>query len=172
MIASFYRIVALCLFVAGVPSQAMMHGVDGDMVFKAHEHQFQVHQRAGQDFELVQADVPFSNDGEFFKDAFQHAEGGSKYLGSNNPVVGSSSRYMGFVKSDKKGPRQMYFYSLIQPEDKLGRKMDLNQDTQASILWKLHTKTGQVEMLQMDFLKRKPDVEWGFETLEDIVKHH
>ena len=68
--------------------------------------------------------------------------------------------------------KETYFYNVVQPEDKLGRKLGLEDDKVATMFWKHEPSSGRYKVLRIDVLERMPNVEWDLDTLSNVMRHH
>ncbi|SPC64104.1 uncharacterized protein UHOD_11402 [Ustilago sp. UG-2017b] len=119
---------------------------------------------------LPLADFGTSYVAGFEAKAYKLAKGGSFELGHYIPRSG----LMDLFKTDP-SQKEVFFYSLIQPEDSLGREMGLEHNKLATVLWKSDLAHGaqvlKVDKIKRQKIKRQP-ISWDFKLLEGILPHH
>ncbi|CDU25914.1 uncharacterized protein SPSC_06085 [Sporisorium scitamineum] len=91
---------------------------------------------------------------------------GARYLGSDRPKLGQSSRYAGLVQKTTYGPREEYFYSIARPEDNLDEYMkdwlapNGGTTRTAVLLWKHIPPTVAPELVSIDIINHT-GFDWG-----------
>lgn len=160
----------LAILTANVAS--FMTDTDQDMKDKADMDQINRHLQQVEGWHKVASNIPFPTGSQFHDHVLRLAEGGSAYVGTHREDLGSSFYAMRPPKRQTERPATTYFYSLIQPEDKPGRMLELPSNTLANVFWKHHAGLGRSEILSIDVIYRKPKVEWDLDLLSNILKRH
>ena len=115
---------------------------------------------------------------DFHQSAWEFARSqGVHPLEIQRPIVGYKSRIFGFGRKEVYGPRQQWFYSIIQPETDLGERMGLvdwtgeGQHKEASVVWKWDWGRARAEVVSVETMKEGV-LPWKFENLEELLREH
>lgn len=140
------------------------------MYERAKEDQPRRHSAQGKEYLVTNSDFGTSYVAGFEAKAYKLAKGGSFELGHYIPRSG----LMDLFKTDP-SQKEVFFYSLIQPEDSLGRETGLEHNKLATVLWKSDLAHGaqvlKVDKIKRQKIKRQP-ISWDFKLLEEILPHH
>lgn len=168
MISMTKKILSLLFFIGllAVGVLANFDEVDEDSRAKALEKLLEQHHRVGKRLKVTDLNVhipPHVSD--FIPRAWKLAEGGSAEVGHHIARGGLLDRLRG-----QRRETHIYFYSLIQPEDQLGRHWGLEHDKVATILWTFQPAHG-TRIVQINKIRREP-IDWHMEGLHDILGRH
>ncbi|UTT91216.1 hypothetical protein NDA17_006102 [Ustilago hordei] len=166
MVAIIQQVLSLftVLAIFSVAVHAAPPDFEEQMHYEAEINQLRRHEAQDKPFEITarnfRAYVP-----DFVPKALRLAEGGSYEVGHYIPRSG----LRGLFKTVP-AKKEVFFYSLIHPDDSLGREMHLESGNLATVHWK-HDRTHGVHVLSMDKIKRQP-LYWDLEPLREILSRH
>ncbi|SPO26920.1 uncharacterized protein UTRI_10389_B [Ustilago trichophora] len=172
-----YRVLRRFLFFIALPIVSALSShhretdIDWLMRSRSYGHQAIVFRQADAKWKQarrsIEPDVP-----KFAQRALKQAAAGSVYVGTHRPVIRNSKRRMGLQRVKVFGPKELYFYHVIEPEQDLGKDMELFDGTVATVLWKHVADPPSFHLLNVDVIKKPANVKWGFQKLNDIFRHH
>ncbi|SPO27272.1 uncharacterized protein UTRI_10389 [Ustilago trichophora] len=138
---------------------------------RAYGHQATVYRQADAEWRQVRKnikpDVP-----KFVERALEQAAAGSVYVGIHRSIIRTSKRRMGLPRVRVFGPKELYFYHVIEPTHDLGKDMELFDGTVATVLWKHVASPPSFHLLNVDVIKKSDNVKWGLQKLNVIFRHH
>ncbi|SPO26912.1 uncharacterized protein UTRI_10375_B [Ustilago trichophora] len=95
---------------------------------------------------------------------------GVKVVSREKPII-KTTGVLGF-KVKKKGPEEVFFFSLVHPESTLGKEMQLavpqNPKRLASVLWR--KGSGEPKVALVDVIADH-GVQWSLDPLERVLGH-
>ncbi|GAC72013.1 hypothetical protein PANT_6c00029 [Moesziomyces antarcticus T-34] len=91
-------------------------------------------------------------------------------------LVQERARFVGsYVKPNRNpdlmGDKITYFYTLVHPNERLGREMGLGRNM-GDILFKHSSLTNTYKIVRVSAIEHNPQVNWMFEPLEQLLRNH
>lgn len=170
LLASLY-VLLVAMTMKVVSSQVAESEMDWVIRSRAYGHQVGTYTRAGAEWKQARTSID-PGVPNFFNEALKHAEANSVYVGSHRPVIRSSPRMFGFRRVKIFGPKELYFFNVIESTHELGKAMRLSPDEVATVLWKHHEDPASFHVLNVDVIAKAPNLHWDFQRLNDIYRHH